>query len=159
MKNEVLDYIKNVLEVPRQEYNGMPACPFAKQERESNNIYLDEINSNNNFLICIGKFLKSKCNSAVFIQNNNIEENSTKSYQKYLNKILKELHLTHLKALCINPNNELDVKGLNVRSLAPCFLVLINPKKQINEAHTSLLKTKYYDNMSKKYKKYLNIKK
>ena len=157
MKNKVLNYIKNVLEVPRQEYNGMPACPFAKQERESNNIYLDEINNNNNFLNCIGKFIKSGCNSAVFIQNDNIEENGTKSYQKYLNKILKELHLTHLKALCINPNNELDVEGLNVRSLAPCFLVLINPKKQINEAHTSLLKTKYYDNMSKKYKKYLNV--
>ena len=43
MKDKVLNYIKDVLEVPRDEYNGMPTCPFAKQERENDNIYLDEI--------------------------------------------------------------------------------------------------------------------
>lgn len=157
LKSKVLDYIENVLEVPRPEYNGMPACPFAKQERESNNIYLDEISNDNNFLVCIGKFIKSNKNSAIFVQNEDIEEKDTKKYQKYLNKILKELHLTHLKALCINPNNKLEVDGLSVRSLSPCFLILINPKKQINDAHTSLLNTKYYDNMSEKYQKYLNV--
>ena len=159
VENKVLDYIENVLEIPRQEYNGMPACPFAKQERESNNIYLDEIKKDNNFLTCIGKFLKSNKNSAIFIQNEDIEEKETRRYQKYLNKLLKELHLTHLKVLCINPNDELKVDSLNVRALAPCFLILINPKKQINDAHKSMLDTKYYDKMSDKYKKFLNIKK
>ena len=59
--------------------------------------------------------------------------------------------------LCINPNDKLDVGGLNVRSLAPCFLILVNPKQQINDAHKLMLDTKYYDNMSEKYKKYLNV--
>jgi hypothetical protein len=45
MKEKVLSYIKDVLEVPRDEYNGMPTCPFAKQERESDNIYIDTITS------------------------------------------------------------------------------------------------------------------
>ena len=27
--NKVLDYIENVLEIPRDEYNSMSACPFA----------------------------------------------------------------------------------------------------------------------------------
>ena len=60
--------------------------------------------------------------------------------------------------LCINPNDKLEVDGLNVRALAPCFLILINPKQQINDAHKSMLDTKYFDKMSDKYKKFLNIK-
>ena len=64
----------------------------------------------------------------------------------------------YFKTLCINPNDELDVDGLNVRSQAPCFLILVNPKKEIQTAHENLLKTKYYDNMSDKYKKYLGVK-
>ena len=159
LKSKVLDYIENVLEVPRQEYNGMPACPFAKQERESNNIYLDEINSDNDFLMCMNKFVHSGMNSAVFIQDEDISEDETKPYQKYLNKVLKQLDITHWKVLCINPNDKLDVGGFNARSLAPCFLILINPKQQINDAHKSMLDTKYYDNMSSKYKKYLNVSK
>lgn len=159
MKSKVLDYIENILEVPRQEYNGMPACPFAKQERESNNIYLDEVNPDNDFLMCMNKFVHSGMNSAVFIQDEDISEDETKPYQKYLNKVLKQLDITHWKVLCINPNDKLDVDGFNVRSLAPCFLILINPKQQINNAHKSMLDTKYYDNMSSKYKKYLNVSK
>jgi hypothetical protein len=157
LKSKVLDYIENVLEVPRQEYNEMPACPFAKQERLSNNIYIDEITSDNNFIKCVGKFHKSNMNSAVFIQNDDIRENETRVYQRYLNKLLKEFGVVKWKVLCINPNDKLDVGGLNVRSLAPCFLILINPKQQIGEAHKSMLHTKYYDNMSSKYKKYLNV--
>ena len=63
-----------------------------------------------------------------------------------------------MKALCINPDDKLEVDGFNARSLAPCFLVLINNKKEIKKAHDIILKTKYYDKMSKKYKKYLGVK-
>ena len=157
--NKVLDYIKNVLEVPRKEYSGMSACPFAKKERETDNIYIDTIGEDNGFLECMKKFLDSEKNSAVFIQKDEISEYETIRYQKYLNTILKELKINkYFKTLCINPNDELDVDGLNVRSQAPCFLILVNPKKEIQTAHENLLKTKYYDNMSDKYKKYLGVK-
>ena len=43
MKDKVLEYIENVLEPAREEYNGISACPFAKKERESDNIFIDEI--------------------------------------------------------------------------------------------------------------------
>ena len=55
--NKVLDYIENVLEIPRDEYNGMSACPFAKKERESNNIYIDTISIKNDFIICMNNFI------------------------------------------------------------------------------------------------------
>ena len=158
MKNKVLDYIKNVLEVPRDEYNGMPVCPFAKQERESDNIYIDTISSDNDFIICMHNFIESSKNSAVFIQDDVILEKSTKRYQKFLNNILRAMDKSEWKALCINPNDKLDVDGFNARSLAPCFLVLINNKKEIKIAHDNILKTKYFDKMGEKYKKYLGVK-
>ena len=158
MKEKVLIYIKDVLEAPRDEYNGMPVCPFAKQERESNNIYLDILLESNDFIMCMHKFIESGRNSAVFIQNGELGERNTKKYQKFLNNILKALDKNEWKALCINPDDDLEVDGFNARSLAPCFLVLINNKKDIKKAHDTILKTKYYDKMSKKYKKYLGVK-
>tara|TARA_R110002060_G_scaffold504_2_gene1296 strand:+ start:1101 stop:1574 length:474 start_codon:yes stop_codon:yes gene_type:complete len=157
MKSKVLDYIKYVLEVPRDEYNGMPTCPFAKKERESNNIYIDTINIKNDFIICMHKFIESGKNSAVFIQNFTTGERNTKKYQKFLNNILKELDKSEWKALCINPNDDLEVDGFNARSLAPCFMVLINNKKDIYYAHKSMKNTKYYNKMDSKYKKYLGL--
>ena len=158
MKEKVLSYIKDVLEVPRDEYNGMPTCPFAKQERESNNIYIDTLSNDNDFIKCMHAFVESGVNSAVFIQNDELGEVETKRYQKFLNNTLKTLDLSNWKALCINPNDNLEVDGFNARSLAPCFLVLINDKKDIYYAHKKLRKTKYYDKMDSKYKKYLGIK-
>ena len=158
MENKVLNYIKNVLEVPRDEYNGMPTCPFAKQERESDNIYIDTITSDNDFIICMHNFVESGKNSAVFIQDDVLGEKSTKRYQKFLNNILRAMDKSEWKALCINPDDKLEVNGFNARSLAPCFLVLINNKKEIKKAHDTILKTKYYDKMDPKYKKYLGVK-
>ena len=157
MKDKVLDYIKYVLEVPRDEYNGMPTCPFAKKEREDDQIYIDTLNSNNDFIICMHNFVKSGKNSAVFINDIDLSEKDTKKYQKFLNNILKALDLGNWKALCINPNDNLEVDGFNARSLAPCFMVLINDKKDIYYAHKSMQNTKYYDKMDVKYKKYLGI--
>ena len=158
MKEKVLSYIKDVLEVPRDEYNGMPVCPFAKQERESDNIYIDTISSDNDFIVCMHNFVESSKNSAVFIQDDVILEKSTKRYQKFLNHILRAMDKSEWKALCINPDDKLEVDGFNARSLAPCFLVLSNNKKEIKIAHNNILKIKYFDNMGSKYKKYLGIK-
>jgi|TARA_R110001592_G_scaffold62929_2_gene192625 hypothetical protein len=158
MEEKVLNYIKYVLEVPRDEYNGMPTCPFARKEREDNNIYIDTLSESNDFIICMHKFIESGKNSAVFIQDGELNERDTKRYQKFLNNILKELDKSEWKVLCINPNDKLEVEGFNARSLAPCFMVLINNKKDIYFAHKSILNTKYYDKMDSKYKKYLGIK-
>jgi len=157
MNEKVLDYIKNVLEVPRDEYNGMPTCPFAKKERESNNIYIDTLSNTNDFVICMNNFVKSDKNSAVFIQDDELDEKDTKRYQKYLNTILAYNGFSSWKALCINPKDNLEVDGFNARSLAPCFMILINDKRDIYYAHKGMQDTKYYNKMDSKYKKYLGI--
>ncbi len=158
-RDKVLHYIKNVLEVPRDEYDGMAVCPFAKNERETDNIFIDVIGDDSSFIECMNRFISSNKNSAVFIQEGDIDipEKYTKPYQKFLNSLLKEKKLNHWKALCINPNDKLDVNGFNARALAPCFLVLINDKKDIYFAHKKIKKTNYHNNMSEKYKKYLGL--
>jgi hypothetical protein len=111
-RDKVLHYIKNVLEVPRDEYDGMAVCPFAKNERETDNIFIDVIGDDSSFIECMNRFISS---------------------------------------------NKLDVNGFNARALAPCFLVLINDKKDIYFAHKKIKKTNYHNNMSEKYKKYLGL--
>jgi len=156
--NKVIDYIKNVLEVPRTEYNGMSACPFAKKERENDNLYIDVIDENNGFFNLMDKFFKSGKDNAIFINEIDIDNTDTRRYQVFLNKELKKKSITTHKVLCINPKDELSVKGFNVRSKSPYFLILVNNQKEINQAHNKLLKTNYFDKMDDNYKHYLGIK-
>lgn len=156
--NKVIDYIKNVLEIPRTEYNGMSACPFAKKERENDNLYIDVIDENNGFFNLMDKFFKSGKDNAIFINEIDIDSTDTRRYQVFLNKELKKKSITTHKVLCINPKDELSVKGFNVRSKSPYFLILVNNQKEINQAHNKLLKTSYFDKMDDNYKHYLGIK-
>ena len=76
----------------------------------------------------------------------------------FLNKELIKKSITTHKVLCINPKDELSVKGFNVRAKSPYFLILVNNQKEINQAHNKLLKTNYFDKMDNNYKHYLGIK-
>ena len=156
--NKVINYIKDVLEVPRDEYNGMAACPFAKKERQNDNLYIDVIDEKNGFFELMDKFLKSNKDNAIFINEIDIDNTDTRRYQVFLNKELKKKSITTHKVLCINPKDELSVKGFNVRSKSPYFLILVNNQKEINQAHNKLLKTNYFDKMDNNYKHYLGIK-
>tara|TARA_R110000744_G_scaffold35951_1_gene82959 strand:+ start:332 stop:814 length:483 start_codon:yes stop_codon:yes gene_type:complete len=157
IENNVLRYIEDVLEVPRGEYGGLSACPFAKKERKSNNIYMDIIGEDNDFLKCMDKFYESGKDNAIFVNDVEMPSSDTKRYQHFLNKeLLLNAFINH-KALCINPKDDLEVDGFNPRSYSPYFLILINNQKEINQAHSKIMKTSYFDKMSKKYKKYLGV--
>ena len=132
--NKVINYIKDVLEVPRDEYNGMAACPFAKKERQNDNLYIDVIDEKNGFFELMDKFLKSNKDNAIFINEIDIDNTDTRRYQAFLNKELKKKSLTTHKVLCINPKDELSVEGFNVRSKSPYFLILVNNLKEINQS-------------------------
>ena len=143
IENNVLRYIEDVLEVPRGEYGGLSACPFAKKERKSNNIYMDIIGEDNDFLKCMDKFYESGKDNAIFVNDVEMPSSDTKRYQHFLNKeLLLNAFINH-KALCINPKDDLEVDGFN--------------QKEINQAHSKIMKTSYFDKMSKKYKKYLGV--
>lgn len=152
---KVLKYIEDYLEVPRSEYGGMSACPFAKKERKGDNIYMDIIEGDNNFLECMNTFYETDKDNAIFITDIEMPGSETKNYQDSLNRELILNAFIHHKALCINPKDEFDVDGFNPRSHSPYFLILVNNQKEINLAHKKIMKTSYFDKMNAEYKKHL----
>ena len=67
--NEVKDYINNIIRPPREEFGGMPACPFAGPELDSGRLMIDVVIPGEVSLPdLIHKFLASGKRSALFAQ-------------------------------------------------------------------------------------------
>lgn len=158
-RDRVLDYI-NILRTPRKEYGNMPPCPFVGGELDKNKLLIEKFDPAENTLIeMVDKLENSEFDSALFVQvsNDNLQQKDTAGYQDFINKMLRTNGYKHLKCICFNPNDKLSIEGFNARSLAPYFLINIAQQSVLNEAHNNLMKTSYYDNMNKRYLKYLHI--
>jgi len=158
-KEKVLKYI-DFIRIPREEYGGMPACPFAGSELDKGKLMIDKFDPNADTLLDkVKAYDESEYDSALFVQvsNKQLTKFDTVGYQDYINKIMKENGYQHLKCICFNPNDELDINGFNARRHAPYFLINIATREALDTAHKVLTKTKYYDNMNKRYLKYLHM--
>ena len=159
-KTRVLDYI-NILRTPREEYGNMPPCPFVGGELDKNKLLIEKFDPIENTLMeMVESFENTDYDSALFVQVSDIElkQKDTAGYQDFINKTLRENGYKHLKCICFNPNDKLNINGFNARSLAPYFLINIAKASVLNEAHNNLMKTSYFDNMNKRYLKYLHVK-
>ena len=160
-KERVLDYIK-FLRTPREEYGNMPICPFVGGEIDKDKLMIEKFDPKENTLIeMIEKLETSEYDSALFVQVSdlNLKQKDTAGYQDFINKTLRTNGYEHLKCICFNPNDKLNINGFNARSKAPYFLINIAKANLLAESHNNLMKTKYFDNMDKKYLKYLHVKK
>ena len=160
-KERVLDYIK-ILRTPREEYGNMPICPFVGAEIDKNKLMIEKFDPNENTLIeMIEKLENSNYDSALFVQvvNENLEQNDTVRYQNFINKTLRKIGYKHLKCICFNPNDKLNINGFNARSKAPYFLINIAQSSVLSKSHNNLMKTNYFDNMNQRYLNYLQVKK
>ena len=158
-RDRVLDYI-NILRTPRKEYGNMPPCPFVGGELDKNKLLIEKFDPLENTLIeMVDKLENSEFDSALFVQvsDDNLQQKDTAGYQDFINKMLRTNGYKHLKCICFNPNDKLNIEGFNARSLAPYFLINIAQASVLNEAHNNLTKTSYYDNMNKNYLKYLHV--
>ena len=158
-KEKVLKYI-DFIRIPREEYGGMSACPFAGVELDNGKLMIDKFDPNADTLLDkVKAYDESEYDSALLVQvsDEQLTKFDTVGYQDYINKTMKENGYPHLKCICFNPNDELDINGFNVRSQAPYFLINIATRKALDKAHNVLAKTKYYDNMNKRYLKYLHM--
>jgi len=156
-KNKVMKYI-GILRTPREEYGGMPACPFVGAEVDKGKLMIDKFDPEQTSILDKVKELEeSDYDSALFIQVTDeiISGDDTYRYQNFINKCLRENGYDHLTCICFNPNDKLQIDGFNARSHAPYFLINIANKKVLEKAHNSLLKTKYFDKMNDYYLKYL----
>jgi hypothetical protein len=160
--NEVKDYINNVIRPPREEFGGMPSCPFAGSELDSGRLMIDIIDPGKTSLPeLIKKFLDSDKNSALFAQvsDEQITKDETKQFQIMVNKTLRAMGGENYKCICFNPNDEdTEVGGFNPRAEAPYFLINIASRDELSKAHKTLRKTQYYDRLNKKYLKFLKVK-
>tara|TARA_B100000287_G_scaffold381172_1_gene385350 strand:+ start:1154 stop:1681 length:528 start_codon:yes stop_codon:yes gene_type:complete len=158
---QIEKYLVDVLEEPRDEYEGLPACPFVKKERIKSNLMIDLFDNNKeNFLEKIEVFANSNYTDAVFAQtiNTMLSTKESKTYQNFLNGLLKQ-HFKQYKVIIVNPNDKFNVQGFNPRSLAPCILIVVTDRKKLSKAHKKMLKSKYFTNFNDDYLKYLHVKK
>ena len=85
--SEVKDYIDKVIRPPREEFGGMPTCPFAGPELDSGRLMIDVVIPGKVSLPeLIKKFLDSGKRSALFAQMSEEEltAEDTKQYQIFL---------------------------------------------------------------------------
>ena len=157
-KDKVMKYI-GILRTPRKEYGGLPACPFVGAEIDKGKLMIDKLDPNESTLLDkIKAYDESDYDSALFVQvaDEILSGHDTVGYQDYINRTMKENGYGHLKCICFNPNDKIEIDGFNARSHAPYFLINIATREALAKAHKTLAKTKYYDNMNKRYLKYLH---
>lgn len=158
-KDKILKYI-GILRTPRDEYGGMPACPFVGPEIDKGKLMIDMFDPKKITLLEKVKELdESEYDSALFVQvtDEEILGEDTYAYQNFINKTLRTNGYGHLKAICFNPNDTKEVAGFNPRKDAPYFLINIASKKVLGKAHKSLLGTKYFQNFEEEYLKFLKV--
>ena len=159
-KSKVLSYI-GLLKTPRKEYGGMPTCPFVGPELDQEKLMIEKFDPKETTLLDLVKvYDESEYDSLLLVQVSDeiLSGHDTVGYQDYINRTMKENGYGHLKNICFNPNDKLEIDGFNARSHAPYFLINIATREALAKAHTILAKTKYYDNMNKRYLDYLHIK-
>jgi hypothetical protein len=159
--NEVKDYINNVIRPPREEFGGMPACPFAGPELDSGRLMIGVVIPGKVSLPeLIDKFLESGKQSALFAQvsDEQITRDETKQFQIMVNKTLRAMGASEYKCICFNPNDkDTDIDGFNPRASAPYFLINIASRNELSKAHKTLMKSKYFDRLNDTYLKFLKV--
>ena len=159
---KIKTYINKTIRPPREEFGGLPACPFAGPELDGGRLMIAAIIPGENSLVeLIKQFLESGKQSALFAQvsDEDITADETKQFQIMVNKTLRFLGASDYKCICFNPNDEdTEVNGFNPRAEAPFFLINIAKRDELAKAHKTLRKTKYYDHLNAAYLKFLKIK-
>ena len=159
---KIKTYINKTIRPPREEFGGMPTCPFAGPELDSGKLMIDVIEPGKTSLPeLIKKFLESGKQSALFAQisDEEITKDETKQFQIMVNKTLRAMGASKYKCICFNPNDEAtEIDGFNPRAEAPYFLINIASRDELSKAHKTLRKTQYYDRLNDTYLKFLKIK-
>ena len=160
-KQKTIDYINKVLRPPREEFGGLPVCPFAGPELDNGKLMIDIINEEQSLDYLLDKYKNSKYNSALLIlelpAGETLTTEETDQFEIFVDKTIKNKGYKDIKTICFNPHDSVSINGFNPRGKAPYFLINIAGRKDLHKAHKSLTKTNYYDNMDVKYKSFLKI--
>ena len=161
--NNIIKYMTEVLEVPREEFSGLAPCPFAKAERTRGRLMIDVFDpAQGNFVEKVKEMENKGYSSGVFavFQGEDpvvLSAHDTKKFQIFINKTLRLAGMKRFKNICFNPNDKQSINGFCPRGLAPYLLINVAKRDDLQKAHKSLQKTSYYDNLNEEYKKFLNL--
>jgi len=160
---DIIKYLTDVIEVPKEEFSGFAVCPFSKPERTRGRLMVDVFDPDEtSFPDCMKAIISQGYSSAALalFQGDTpvvMTKSETGKFSKFLNKIMKESGISGYKNICINPNDQVSIEGYNPRSLSPYFLIVVSRVDDLDKGKKSLTKTKYYDKMPDRYKRFLNV--
>ena len=162
--NNTIKYLSEILEKPSSDFGGFAPCPFARSERLSKKLFIgmydycaDEFIEHFDSTMIQGGY--SSALYALFSGDRPevVDAKDTKKFQHFLNKLLIKSGFDRYKVVCFNPLQEYYAGNSNVRAKAPYFLINVADRDVLLKAHNSLKKTKYYDNYSSDYLKYIDM--
>ena len=150
------------LQTPHPNFNNMPICPFIAGDLQTGNIQFIPYNSNmdKSLIDVIKEWDESNFKTGLILHvGDNLKKIKRKSYQKFLNRQLKENNMRYIKLLVFSPFEDFNIGGVDTRKNAPCMLYNVAKRKDLSEAQKKLKKTKWYDNLLTEDFKLLNVKK
>ena len=154
IKEDILSWSKDFLEIPNKHLNNFPVCPYAKKTRLDNHINIIEHNDSSTYLEAVIKEadnFKGKI-SIVACSDLSITADELADYIHALNYVYVPRDVYLMASHPEDFDEEIDfLQDTAWESDNDFLMVLIQSFDELEEASTSLKKIGYYDNWNKDY--------
>ena len=154
IKEDILSWSKDFLEIPNKHLNNFPVCPYAKKTRLDNHINIVEHNDPSTYLETVIKEadnFKGKI-SIVACSDLSITADELADYIHALNYVYVPRDVYLMASHPEDFDEEIDfLQDTAWESYNDFLMVLIQSFDELEEASTSLKKIGYYDNWNEDY--------
>ena len=154
IKEDILSWSKDFLEIPNKHLNNFPVCPYAKKTRLDNHINIIEHNDPSTYLEAVIKEtdnFKGKI-SIVACSDLSITADELADYIHALNYVYVPRDVYLMASHPEDFDEEIDfLQDTAWESHNDFLMVLIQSFDELEEASTSLKKIGYYDNWNEDY--------
>jgi len=154
IKEDILSWSKDFLEIPNKHLNNFPVCPYAKKTRLDNHINIVEHNDPSTYLEAVIKEadnFKGKI-SIVACSDLSISADELADYIQALNYVYVPRDVYLMASHPEDFDEEIDfLQDTAWESHNDFLMVLIQSFDELEEASTSLKKIGYYDNWNEDY--------
>lgn len=154
IKEDILSWSKDFLEIPNKHLNNFPVCPYAKKTRLDNHINIIEHNDSSTYLEAVIKEadnFKGKI-SIVACSDLSITADELADYIHALNYVYVPRDVYLMASHPEDFDEEIDfLQNTAWESDNDFLMVLIQSFDELEEASTSLKKIGYYDNWNEDY--------
>ena len=154
IKEDILSWSKDFLEIPNKHLNNFPVCPYAKKTRLENKIKIIEHNDSETFLEAVVKEsnnFKSKI-SIVACSDLSLTADELADYVHALNIVFVPKDVYLMASHPEDFDEEIDfLQDTAWESHNDFLMVLIQSFDELEEASKSLKKINYYNNWNEDY--------